>query len=326
MARLVLAFLAGLFALAALAQGKPPAHWPKTLTLATGSLGATYVVYGKAWADLVNAKLGTHITIQQTEGPVQNIALTDARLTDLGMTTLGVALQALHGRGEWTHGRQYRNFRAAFPMYDTPFHFVSLEKSGIRQVRDLNGRKAGVGPKGGTCGTYVPQIFKVLGIEATIRHGQAADMAASLQDGLIEAFPFCAGVPVGAYSDLEAVNKVRFFTFTHDEIRRIKAAFPELSEAIIPRGAYRQLREDQLTVGVFNFAIAHKDLPEDLVYEITRAVLEGQPALAKAHPAAKETLIENWNRNSAIPFHPGALRYYKEKGISVPASLKPASS
>ncbi|HEX2650225.1 MAG TPA: TAXI family TRAP transporter solute-binding subunit [Burkholderiales bacterium] len=327
MARLVLAFVAALFAATASAQGKNfPAHWPRTLTLATGSLGATYMVYGKAWAELVNASLGTHITLQQTEGPVQNIGLTDARLTDLGMTTMGVALQALHGKGEWTHGRRYRNFRAVFPMYDTPFHFVSLEKSGVRQVRDLNGRKAGVGPKGGTCGTYIPQIFKVLGIEATLRHGQAADMAASLQDGLIEAFPFCAGVPVGAYAELESVNKVRFFSFTRDEIRRIKAAFPELSEAIIPRGAYRQLREDQLTVGVFNFAIAHKDLPEDLVYEITKAVLEGQAQLVTAHPAAKETRLENWSRNSAIPFHPGALRYYREKGISVPASLKPPSS
>ncbi|HXR58228.1 MAG TPA: TAXI family TRAP transporter solute-binding subunit [Burkholderiales bacterium] len=325
MARLV-ALLASLLASAALAQARPSTHWPKTLTLATGSLGATYVVYGQAWADLVNAKLGTHIAIQQTDGPVQNVALTDGRLTDFGMTTMGVAIQSWQGRGEWTRGRPQRNFRAMFPMYDTPFHFVALEKSGIRQVRDLNGRKAGVGPRGGTCGAYIPPIFKILGIEATIRHGQAADMAASLQDGLIEAFPFCAGVPVGAYSDLEAVNKVRFFTFTRDEIRRIKAAFPELSEAIIPKGAYRQLREDQLTVGVFNFAIAHKDLPEDLVYEITKAVLESQPQLVKAHPAAKETVLENWRRNAVIPFHPGALRYYKEKGISVPASLKPASS
>ena len=325
MARLVLALLGALLAAAALAQGKAPAHWPKTLTLATGSLGATYVVYGQAWADLVNARLGTHITIQQTEGPVQNITLTDGRLTDFGMTTLGLAQQAWQGKGEWTRGRHYRDFRATFPMYDTPFHFIALEKSGIRQVRDLNGRKAGVGPKGGTCGTYIPQIFKVLGIEATIRHGQAADMAASLQDGLIEAFPFCAGVPVGAYSDLEAMNKVRFFTFTRDEIRRIKAAFPELSESIIPRGAYRQLREDQLTVGVFNFAIAHKDVPEDLVYEITKAVLEGQSQLLKAHPAAKETLLENWGRNTSIPFHPGALRYLKEKGINVPAALRLSS-
>lgn len=324
MARVVLAILSSLLAASALAQ-KPPAHWPRTLTLATGSMGATYVVYGQAWADLLNARLGTHVTIQQTDGPVQNIMLTDARQTDLGMTTMGVALQALHGKADWTGGRRYRNIRATFPMYSTPFHFVALEKSGIRQVHDLRGRKAGVGPKGGTCGAYMPAIFKVLGVDTTFRYGTAADMSASLQDGLIEAFPFCAGVPVAAYSDLESANRVRFFTFTRDEIRRLKAAFPELSEEMIPRGTYKQLRADQLTVGVFNFALAHKDLPEDLVYEMVKTVLENQPHLLKAHPAAKETTLENWARNTVLPFHPGALRYYREKGLTVPASLKPSS-
>ena len=318
-------YLAFVFVGPALSQPKPPPHWPKTLTLATGSLGATYVVYGKAWADLVNAKLGTHITIQQTDGPVQNIVLTDARQTDFGMTTTGVAQQAVQGKAEWTKYRQYKNIRATFPMYNTPFHFIALEKSGIRSVADLHRRKAGVGPRGGTCGTYIPLVFKVLGIDATIRHGTAADMAASLQDGLIEAFPFCAGVPIAAYSELEQANKVRFFAFTQDEIRRIKAALPELSDAVIPKGSYRQMADGQLTVGVFNFGLAHKDLPEDLVYQVVKTVLENQAELVKAHPAARETTLANWAKNTVVPFHPGALRYYKEKGINVPASLKPAS-
>ena len=322
---LAAALLLCALATAALAQPRPHPNWPKTLTLGTGSLGATYVVYGQAWANLVNEKLGTHITIQQTEGPVQNIVLTDARLTDLGMTTMGVAQQGLHGKAGWTRGRQYRDIRATFPMYNTPFHFIALEKSGIRTVSDLHRRKSGVGPRGGTCGTYIPVIFKALGIDSTIRFGQAADMAASLQDGLIEAFPFCAGVPVLAYSELEAANKVRFFTFTRDEVRRIKAALPELSDAVIPRGAYKQLHEDQATVGVFNFGIAHKDLPEDLVYLMVKTVLENQAQLMKGHPAARETTLENWSRNGVLPFHRGALRYYKERGINVPASLKPSS-
>jgi hypothetical protein len=308
------------------AQPKPNPAWPKTLTLGTASLGGTYVIYGKAWADLVNRKLGTHIAIQHTEGPNQNIALTHARLTDFGMTTTGVAQQAWSGKGEWTKGKPFRNVRATFPMYNTPFHFVALEKSGIRSARDLHGRKAGVGPRSGTCGTYFPLIFKVIGVETTIRNGPAADMAASLQDGLIEAFPFCAGVPIAAYQELESANRVRFFTFSRDEIRLIKAALPELSETVIPKGSYRQLHEDQRTVGVFNIGLVHKDLPEDLVYLVVKTVLENTEELVKAHPAAQETVLENWKRNTVIPFHPGALRYLKERGISVPSSLVPAAS
>jgi TRAP transporter TAXI family solute receptor len=324
--RIVAGLLLAAAAVHAQAQPKPHPAWPKTLTLATASVGGTYVVYGKAWADLVNRRLGTHITIQQTEGPNQNIALTNARLTDFGMTTMGVAQQAWSGKGEWTKGKAFRNVRATFPMYNTPFHFVALEKSGIRSVRDLHGRKAGVGPRSGTCGTYFPLIFKAIGVETTIRNGPAADMAASLQDGLIEAFPFCAGVPIAAYQELESANRVRYFAFNREEIRAIKAALPELSETVIPKGSYRQLHEDQRTVGVFNIGLAHKDLPEDLVYLVVKTVLENAEELARAHPAAKETVLENWQRNTVIPFHPGALRYLKERGISVPSSLLPSAS
>jgi hypothetical protein len=146
-------------------------------------------------------------------------------------------------------------------------------------------------------------------------------MAAGLQDGLLDAFPFCAGVPIAAFSELETTNKVRFFTYTDEEIRKLKSALPELSDSVIPKGTYKQLNEDHKTVGVYNFAIAHKDVPEDLVYGIMKAVLENNAQMVKGHASAKETLTENWNRNTFLPFHPGAVRYYKEKGINVPASL-----
>lgn len=318
-----LAFAATAFSAATLAyaQAKPDPSWPQTLTLGTASVGGTYFVYGQVWASLVNDKLGTKISTQQTQGPNQNIILTDSRQIDFGMTTMGVGLQAWEGKGDWTKGTKYRNIRAMFPMYDTPFHFITLEKSGIKAVKDLAGKKAGVGPRAGTCGTYFPAMFKTLGIDATIRNGQGSDMAANLQDGLIDAFPFCAGVPIAAYSELETTNKVRFFTFTADELKKLKAAMPELSDSTIPKGTYKQQTEDHKTVGVYNFAIAHKDVPESLVYAVTKTVLESNPAMVKGHAAAKETLLENWDRNTFLPFHPGALRYLKEKGINVPAAL-----
>jgi TRAP transporter TAXI family solute receptor len=305
------------------AQAKPNPNWPKTLTLGTASVGGTFFVYGQVWASLVNERAGTNISTQQTQGPNQNIILTDSKQIDFGMTTMGVALQAWEGKGDWTKGKQYRNIRAMFPMYDTPFHFVALEKSNIKSVKELEGKRSGVGPRAGTCGTYFPLFFKALGINTTIRNGQASDMAANLQDGLIDAFPFCAGVPIAAYSELETTNKVRFFTFTDDELKKLKTAFPELSDSVIPKGTYKQQTEDHKTVGVYNFAIAHKDMPDDLVYAITKIVLENNAQMVKGHAAAKETVLTNWNRNTFLPFHPGAVRYLKEKGINVPKNLLP---
>jgi TRAP transporter TAXI family solute receptor len=305
------------------AQAKPNPKWPTNLTLGTASVGGTYFVYGQVWASLVNEKIGTNISTQQTQGPNQNIILTDSKQIDFGMTTMGVALQAWEGKGDWTKGQKFSNIRAMFPMYDTPFHFITLEKSGIKSVKDLAGKRAGVGPRAGTCGTYFPLMFKALGIDLTIRNGQASDMAANLQDGLIDAFPFCAGVPIAAYSELETTNKVRFFTFTDDELKRIKAALPELSDSVIPKGTYKQQTEDHKTVGLYNFAIANKDVPEDLVYAVVKTVLENNAQMVKGHAAAKETLLQNWSRNGFLPFHPGAIRYFKEKGISVPKHLLP---
>jgi TRAP transporter TAXI family solute receptor len=316
------AFLAAaVFCGSALAQAKPNPAWPKTLTLGTASVGGTYFVYGQVWASLVNEKLGTNISTQQTQGPNQNIILTDARQVDFGMTTMGIALMAWNGTGDWTKGKKFSNIRAMFPMYDTPFHFIALEKSGIKSVKDLAGRKSGIGPRAGTCGTYYPMMFKILGVDTIIRNGQGSDMAAGLQDGLLDAFPFCAGVPIAAYSELETTNKVRFFTFTDDEIKKLKAALPELSDSVIPKGTYKQLTEDHKTVGVYNFALAHKDVPDDLVYAIMKTVLENNALMVKGHASAKETLPENWNRNTFLPFHPGAVRYLKEKGVNVPAQL-----
>lgn len=319
--RMVAAFAALSLAGAAVAQVKPNPAWPKTLTLGTASVGGTYFVYGQVWASLVNEKLGTTISTQQTQGPNQNIILTDSRQVDFGMTTMGIALMAWNGTGDWTKGQKFNNIRATFPMYDTPFHFIALEKSGIKSVKDLAGRKSGIGPRAGTCGTYFPMMFKILGVNTTIRNGQGSDMAAGLQDGLLDAFPFCAGVPIAAFSELETTNKVRFFTYSDEEIKKLKAALPELSDSVIPKGTYRQLTEDHKTVGVYNFAMAHKDVPEDLVYGVVKTVLENNAQMVKGHASAKETLLENWNRNTFLPFHPGAVRYYKEKGINIPANL-----
>lgn len=324
MMKFAVATMAGLsLAGSVYAQAKANPKWPTNLTLGTASVGGTYFVYGQVWASLVNEKIGTNISTQQTQGPNQNIILTDSKQTDFGMVTMGVALQAWKGEGEWTKGQKFNNIRAIFPMYDTPFHFVTLEKSNIKSVKELAGKKAGVGPRAGTCGTYFPLMFKAIGLDVTVRNGQASDMAANLQDGLIDAFPFCAGLPIAAFSELENTTKVRYLTFTDDELKKIKTAMPELSDSVIPKSTYKQMAADQKTVGLFNFAIAHKDVSDDLVYAVVKAVLENNPQLVKGHAAGKETVLQNWNKNGFLPFHPGAVRYFKEKGITIPKNLLP---
>lgn len=304
----------------AMAQNK--ASWPQTLTLATASVGGTYFVYGGVVATLLTEKLGIQVSTQQSQGPVSNLMLVNSKKAELGMTTMGPALQAWQGTDWAKPNGQMRNMRAVFPMYDTPFHFVTLQSSGIKSVAEMNGKNVGVGPKAGTCGTYFPEMFKALGLNVNVRYGGASDMGGMLGDGLIDVFAFCAGVPISAFSEIEASKPALFFTYTDAQLATLKKAMPELSDSVIPKGTYKSLTTDHKTVGLFNFFIVHKDLPDDLVYEITKAVMENHPRMVQGHKAAVETIPANVKANTFLTFHPGAARYFKEKGIALnPAAL-----
>lgn len=295
---------------------------PQPLTLGTASVGGTYYVYGGIVASLLNDKAGLKVTTQQTQGPNQNVIMIDEGKLALGMTTMGVALQALQGSAPWTKGKKYDSIRALFPMYDTPMQCVALKKSGITSFRQLDGKTVGTGPKAGTAGTYFPLIFDVLGMKVTARNGQSGEVGNQLNDGLIDAFCFGAGIPVPIFTQLDAEQPVNFFTWTPEEIALIRARMPEFTEATIPKGLYKQQAADQKTIGLFNFAIAGKDMPEATAYTITKTILENNPAMLRAHAAAKESIAANATRNTILTFHPGAVRYYKEKGIKLdPATL-----
>jgi uncharacterized protein len=303
----------------ALAQDK--SDWPKSLTLGTASVGGVYFVYGGVAANIMTDKTGVNVSTQQTQGPNQNMILVDANNVDLGMVTMGVAYNGWNGKG-WANGKKHQNVRAMFPMYDTPFACVVNESSGIKTFSDLNGKNVGVGPRAGTPGTYFPIFFDALGMKVTVRNGGASDMAGQLGDGLIDAFCFAAGQPIPAFSEIEAQRPVTFFGFTDDEIAKIRQAAPEVVPTVIPTGTYRTQTADMNTVGLFNFAVANKDLPDSLVYELTKAIMESNPDMVQGHAAAKETVPQNASKNDFLTFHPGAVKYFQEKGIQLnPAAM-----
>jgi TRAP transporter TAXI family solute receptor len=296
---------------------------PKTMTLGTASVGGTYFVYGGVVAKILTDKTGIQVSTQQTQGPNQNVILVQDGKIELGMTTMGIALQAWTGTGDWTKGKKYDAIRALFPMYDTPLQCVALKKSGITSFKQLDGKTVGVGPKAGTPGTYFPLIFDALGMKATIRNGQGADMGSQLGDGILDAFCFGAGLPIPIFSQLDAEKEVVFFTWTDAERDAIRKKMPEFSESVIPKGTYKSMTADQKTIGLYNFAIANKSMSDDVAYLVTKTILENNAAMLQGHAAASETIAANAKANTFLPFHPGAVRYYKEKGIQLPAATMP---
>ncbi len=146
-------------------------------------------------------------------------------------------------------------------------------------------------------------------------------MGSQLADGLIDAYAFAAGLPVASFSEVEASNEVNFFAFTPQEVEKLRQAFPEFSPAEIPAKTYRTMAEAQQTVGLFNFAVIHREMPDTLAHAVVKAVHENHEAMVRGHAAAKETVPENVSKNGFLPFHPGAARYYKERGLTIPANL-----
>jgi uncharacterized protein len=297
------------------------AGWPPSLTIGTASPGGVYLVYGNALAPILTNALGVPVSAQATQGPDQNILLLESGSIQLAFVTMGTALQGWNGTGAWTHGKELRSMRALFPMYDTPFQFIAPESSGIRTLPDIAGKRIGVGPQGGTGGSYASKIFEALGISATVRYGAWSSLSTQMQSGQLEALLGTAGVPFPVITELDRTEHVRFISLSADEITKLRNAMPEFSSSVVPAGSYPSLTADYQTIGLFNFGVASKDLPDDLVYAIVKAFFANHERLMEANPAARESVVANLDRNTFIPYHPGAARYYREVGVALPADL-----
>lgn len=296
--------------------------WPNELTIGTASQGGTYFVYGNGFASYITESLGLNATGEVTGGPVQNVTLVETGDHLMGLVTMGPAYDAWTGKSELAPGLEHKSIRALFPMYQTPFQVIALKSSGIKSVSDLAGKRVSVGPAGGTPGTYWPQFMTALGIEANISNAGASDAVGQLADGLIDAFAFAAGVPISAFSQLAAEQDVVMFGLSESELPKVLEAFPAMAPLTIPAGTYAGHDYDQPTVALWNFAIAHQDMPESLAYEITKLAMENPDRMVQIHAAASETLVANWDKNTFMPYHPGAVRYFTEKGITIPDNLK----
>jgi TRAP transporter TAXI family solute receptor len=299
--------------------------WPKSLVLGTASPGGVYYVYGEELARILTEKLDIAVNPLPTQGPVHNVKLIESGGAQLGLTTMGVGLQGWNGTGDWTGGKSFRNMRALFPMYDTPFQAVVLRKSGITTFAQLDKKRIFIGPKAGTGGTYIPPILKLLGISAEISYGSFDVAATELFAGRVDAIVTLTGAPVPAIQKVEANEPVTFISLSPEQNDAIRKAMPEFSPSTIAAGTYRLLDKDYVTFGVYNFAIGRADLPDDLVYQLVKAVYDNQPRLLKATSTASETLPQNVAKNTFLPFHPGAVRYYREIGIKIPELLVPTN-
>lgn len=319
--KLLAGTVAGSLLVAAAAAQADRSDWPSNFTVGTASQGGTYYVYGSGWANLVADELGLSGGGEVTGGPTQNLALVHTGDLAFGLTTMGPAADAVKGESPLAPGIPMDNVCALFPMYETPFSITALRSSGIESISDIpDGARIGFGPAASTSDTYFPAILEELGVDFQRRNGGWSDLGGQLQDGLLDVIAFAAGIPIPAVSQLEVQTNVNIIEFTEEEQARVLENFP-VSEFWIPASTYSTLEEDARAVSMWNFAISRCDLPEDFIYEVTKATMENNDKMRNVHRSAETTIPENIVHNTVLPFHPGAARWYQENGYEIDESL-----
>jgi len=301
------------------AQVKP--GWPKSVTIGAAPVGGTYYIWGGGFARLLNDKMGIPGNVEVTGGPVHNTQLVDAKQLDFGMVTAGPVWEGWTGEG-WAKGKKHQNPRAIFPMYATYFQMYALKKTGIKSIHDLNGKSVGVGPVGGTPATYWPQILETAGVKpGRIANAGSADLNSQLKDGMLDANGQSVGLPWVVISEIEITHDINILPISKTDADKFIAKHPLFARGVIPKGFYKSNKDQDVeTITVWNYMTVHKDAPEDFVYEVVKKTFENVNILIAAHGSAKEVKPEAIV-TSPIPLHPGAVKYYQEKGIKIPDKL-----
>jgi TRAP transporter TAXI family solute receptor len=291
------------------------------LSIATGGTGGVYYPYGGALANLLSSELDdTEVTAEVTAASVDNMLLIDNGDADIAFVLGDTAFDATQGSEPFPNEI---NGQALATLYDNYTQIVVKADSGINTMADLAGKRVSVGSPGSGTEVIANRMLEVSGIDPengiTVERLGVAESAGAMKDNKLDAFFWSGGLPTSAITDLGATPNISIKLLPHADVApALQEAYGAFyTTATIPANTYPNQAEDVDVVVVPNVLVVNGEMDEELAYNITKVMFEGQATLAAAHPAAAELTLENAVQNSSIPYHPGALRYYQEQGVTV---------
>jgi uncharacterized protein len=288
------------------------------LSIGTAGTGGGLYPYGGAVANVVSKYEPTlDVTVESTGGSVEDYKLLDKKKIEMATVSYDVTYQAFYDFKNSKHFKNKVDVRALFNMYTQPTHVVTLKDNDVKKMQDLIGKRVGVGSPGSGTEVKSRVILKALDIsykDFTPEFLSFAEASEALQDGTIKAEFVGSPVPNSSIASLAITNKIRLVPFSDSERDKIIKDYPYLTKAVIPGGAYKGVDTDTNTVAVKTVMVCQKDLPDEIVYKFVKAVFEHKDELNMIHPSFKETTLENATP-ILIPVHPGAIKYFKEKGV-----------
>lgn len=302
---------------AAACGAAPAAPAPATLTLLTGGTGGSFYPLGAALADIYTQRIpGIRAVAQSTVASVFNVQAVQQGKADVAFTQGDVAYFA-YRRGTESDSRPHTKLRGIAVLWVNTVQLVVPRNSEIRAVDDLRGRRVGVGsPASGT------QIVTRLVIEGHgINYAQVrseplsfSEAVGRMENKTLDAAFVVASYPVSAVSEMNTAFGVRLIPVAPAIVDRIRTDYPFVKPMLIPSGTYAGQDRDLDTLGVDNILVCRDDLPEDLVYRLTKVLYESLGAL-EGKDAAARLIDPEEGPTTPIPLHPGAARFYREREI-----------
>jgi TRAP transporter TAXI family solute receptor len=287
------------------------------LILATGGTAGTYYPYGGAMSKIWNSKIpGMNVTAQATGASVENVRLMNKDEVELALVqsdTIDFAFKA-----QETFKEKLTKMGGVAVLYPELIHIVVRGDLDIDSFSGLRGKKIGVGaPGSGTEANYrqLLDVHKMSKDDVSAQYLSFAESADQFKDKRIDAFMVTGGVPTSAIMDVATQRSIKILSIPDTMLSILTNRYPFLSAAVIPANAYKGVTSDVKTAAVNAVLIAHPKLSTDVVYNLTKALFENQAELAAAHAKGKVLSLQGAATGISIPLHPGAAKYYKEKGI-----------
>ena len=294
----------------------------KVMSIGTGGTGGVYYPLGGAVANVLSKSLpNVQATAEVTGGSVDNLKLIKTGQSELGFTMADAALDALKGQDKFKNNPV--GLQALLVVYPNRMHVVTVEGSGINTMADLKGKRVSTGSPGSATEVMAFRVIEAAGLDKDKdmkreRLGVAESVNA-VKDKKIDAFFWVGGIPTAAVTDLAATPGVKLKMIDHSEtVPKMNAKYGDLYAAgKIPKGSYPGYDKDNAIAEVWNIIVTGDKMSNDEAYTIVKTLVEKKADLVAVHKEAESFSLENQQQSkSPVPFHPGALKYFKEKGVT----------
>lgn len=294
---------------------------PRRLVVGTGGTGGVFYPYGGGIARILTERLSdTEATAEVTGGSVDNMKLIQAGDADLGLSTVDSAYDALQGQASYEATGKVPACTIAV-LYPSFLHVIALESSGINTIADMKGKRVSVGSAGSSTEDAADRLLEAGGLNAqadiTRDNLSVAESVAAMKDQKIDAFFWIGGLPTSAVTDLVATPGLTVkFLPTADLVPQLVEKYgPVYTNFALPAGTYAGFDQDIPGIGINNILFVNASMNEQLAYDILTTLFDNLEEVKAIHPEAQKLSLETAVEGSSIPFHPGAIRFYQEKGV-----------